>query len=132
MCQVGDIILINSYMDNGNNLNRHSFVVIDDRNGTIEGLPYDMICNVLSSFKSESHKQIKLSYPGNFPISHNDTETNPHNSKDGYIKMDQLYYFRKDNLQYRVIGSVKEEILELLFEFLEESDFELFDIIDNL
>lgn len=132
MCQVGDIILVDHYNDNGKTLNKHSFVVIDDNNGTIEGMSYDMICNVLSSFKSEEQKRRKLSHQGNFPIANDDSMTNPHNSKSGYVKMDQLYYFKKDKLQFRIIGSMKPDILELLLEFLEESDFEIFDIIDNL
>lgn len=35
MCKVGDIILVNSYKDNGKNLSRHSFVVISDEEGKI-------------------------------------------------------------------------------------------------
>lgn len=132
MCKVGDIILINEYKDGDRLLSRHSFVVIDDDKGEIRGCPYDFIANVLSSFKNEKQRNRKLSYMGNFPISHNDTDTNPHNNKDGYIKMDQLYYFNKEKISYTVIGSIKPEIFNLLLEFLEESDFEFFDIIDNL
>lgn len=132
MCKVGDIILINSYKDNGKNLSRHSFVVISDKEGEIQGCSYDFICNVLSSFKNEEQKRRKLNYPGNFPIAHDDTVTDPHNDKDGYIKMDQWYYFNKDKLDYTVIGSVKQDIFDLLIEFLEDSEFDLYDIIDNL
>ena len=53
MCKIGDIILVNRYKDKDKILGRHSFVVISDENGEIHGLPYDMICNVFSSFKSE-------------------------------------------------------------------------------
>lgn len=91
-----------------------------------------MVCNVISSFKNEKQKQRKLAYPGNFPISHNDTNTNPDNKKDGYIKADQLYYFQKDELDYRVIGYMDEEVFDLLIEFINESDFNFEDIIDNL
>ena len=132
MCKVGDIILVNSYKDNGKNLSRHSFVVISDEEGKIQGCSYDFICNVLSSFKNEEQKKRKLNYPGNFPIAHDDTVTDPHNDKDGYIKMDQWYYFNKDKLDYTVIGSVKQDIFDLLIEFLEDSKFDLYDIIDNL
>lgn len=132
MCKVGDIILINEYKDGNRLLNRHSFIVIDDEKGEIRGYPYDFIANVLSSFKNENQRKRKLSYMGNFPIAHDDTNTNPHNNKDGYVKMDQLYYFNKEKISYTVIGSVKPEIFNMLIEFLEESDFELFDIIDNL
>ena len=50
MCCVGDIILINKYKDNGTVITKHSFVVVDDDGGSIQGLPYDFMCNVLSSF----------------------------------------------------------------------------------
>lgn len=132
MCRVGDIILIDNYKDNESLLKRHSFVVMSDENGEIEGLPYDLICSVLSSFKSEEQRKRKLSYPGNFPIAHDDTITNPHNNKNGFIKLDQLYYFNKEKISYKVIGSVKPDIFELLIDFLENSQFVIYDIIDNL
>lgn len=105
---------------------------MDDENGTIQGLSYDFVANVLSSFKDENQKQRKLSYPGNFAIMSNDTVTNPHNNKDGYIKADQLYYFAKDKISYRVIGQIKEDVFNDLMDFIENSDFELTDIVDNL
>lgn len=132
MCKIGDIILVNNYKHGDMLLNRHSFIVIDDQNGTIEGMPYDMICNVLSSFKNEAQRANKLSYPGNFPIAHDDTATNPHNNKNGYVKADQLYYFKKENISYQVIGSVNADIFKLLIEFINDSDFEIIDVIDNL
>lgn len=95
MCQIGDIILVQKYKDHGQDLSRHSFVVISDENGEIQGLTYDFIANVLSSFKSDTQRERKLKYPGNFPIDSSDTETNPHNNKSGYVKADQLYYFAK-------------------------------------
>ena len=132
MCKIGDIILVEKYKDGNTVLSRHSFVVIEDRDGTVEGLPYDMICNVLSSYKGEKQKQRKLSYPGNFPVSNEDTITNPDNGGSGYIKADQLYYFNKNKIDYRVIGYINEDILDLLFEFIEESEFEIVNITDNL
>lgn len=132
MCNVGDIILVDSYVDNGKKLNKHSFIVIDDANGTIEGLSYDIICNVLSSFKSDSQRIKKLSYAGNFPVSSDDTDTKPNNNKSGYVKTDQLYYFSKEKIEFKVIGNVLPEILDLIFEFIEGSNFEISDIIDNL
>ena len=132
MCKIGDIILIDNYQDNGCVLNKHSFIVIDDQNGTIEGLPYDFIGNVLSSFKTPLQKQRKLSYEGNFPIANDDTVTNPDNGKDGYVKTDQLYYFNKNKITYSVIGNVKPEILNLIIDFIQESSFEILTITDNL
>ena len=132
MCQIGDIIIINQYKDKDSIISKHSFVVIDDENGTIQGLPYDFVANALSSFKNPKQKKRKLSYPGNFAITSNDTVTNPHNNKDGYIKADQLYYFAKDKISYRVIGQIKEDVFNDLIEFIENSDFQLLDIVDNL
>lgn len=132
MCKIGDIILIRKYKDGKNQLGRHSFIVIDDRKDIIEGLPYDIICNVLSSFKDEEQRKRKLGYDGNFPISHDDTITNPDNGNDRYVKADQLYYFKKDKIDYQVIGNVLPDILNLLFEFISESNFPIVEIIDNL
>jgi hypothetical protein len=132
MCKIGDIILVNKYNDNGKSLNRHSFVVISDEHGKIEGLSYDLICNVLSSFKNEEQKKRKMGYVGNFPISSDDTVTTPHNDKSGYLKTDQLYYFNKSILDYEVIGYIKSDILELVFDYINESNFDLQAITSNL
>lgn len=134
MCVVGDIIRIEEYKDHGNLLSRHSFVVIDDEPDKIEGVSYDMICNAMSSFKSEEQKERKLKYPGNFPIVPTDENmiSQTANMRSGYIKADQLYYFNKSKIRYRVIGNIKPDILQLLLDFIEESDFELVDILDNL
>lgn len=132
MCQIGDIIIVNQYKDRDNIISKHSFVVIDDENGTIQGLSYDFVANVLSSFKNNNQRKRKLSYSGNFAITSNDTVTDPHNNKDGYIKADQLYYFAKDKISYRVIGQIKEDVFNDLINFIENGDFELLDIVDNL
>lgn len=132
MCKIGDIILVKKYKDHDKTLKHHSFIVLDDIQGTIQGMDYDFICNVLSSFKDEAQKERKLSYPGNFPVSNDDTVTDPDNGKNGYVKMDQMYYFKKENLEYQVIGSVLPDIFNLLIEFLQESDFPISAITDNL
>ena len=132
MCKIGDIIIVDEYKDNGNTIPSHSFVVVNDENGEIQGLPYDFVANVLSSFKSEEQKNRKLSYPGNFPITSDDTITSPHNNRNGYVKVDQMYYFTKDKISYKVIGYMKPDIFNILIEFIEESDFDISDIIDNL
>ena len=133
MCKIGDIIVINSYKDNGRVISTHSFVVIDDTDGKIEGLPYNFVANVMSSYKTQEQKDWKLNhYPANFPIAIDDRYFTNDNGKEGYIKADQLYYFRKDNIKYKVIGYIIPEILNLLLEFIETSDFDLIDITDNL
>lgn len=133
MCKVGDIILIDNYISDGKTLYRHSFIVLSDENGEIQGLSYDIICNVMSSFKNEEQKKKKLSYPGNFPISHNDTIVKNGNEIDGYIKAEQLYYFNKSKSSYRVIGALKDDIFELVMEFIEdELTVDIEHITDNL
>lgn len=132
MCKIGDIILVDSYMDHGKTITKHSFVVISDDGGEIEGCPYDIIANVLSSFKNEKQKERKLNYPGNFPIANEDTITNPDNGESGYLKTDQLYFFKKDKITYTTIGYVKAEIFDLIIEFINESNFDVVAITDNL
>lgn len=132
MCKVGDIIVIREYKSEGIDLKQHSFVVINDDGGKIGGLDYDLICNVMSSFKNEEQKTRKLKYPGNFPISHNDTITNPDDGKDGYIKAEQFYYFSKENLDYIVIGNVKEDVFNALIEFINKLEIDIKIIDDNL
>lgn len=132
MCKVGDIILVNNYNKDNKTMSQHSFVVINDEAGQIQGLDYDMICNVMSSFKNEEQRKKKLSYPGNFPITHNDSCINNGNAKDGFIKAEQFYYFCKDKVDFIVIGEMKEEILNLLIDFISELDIELQHVIDNL
>lgn len=132
MCKVGDIIIIDSYKDNGTFINKHSFVVLDDEDGEIQGLSYDLVCNVMSSFKNKQHKDKKLRFPGNFPITSDDKVTNPDNGKEGYIKAEQLYYFKKSKIDYQVIGRMNDESLEKLVRFIENLDIDIKEIIDNL
>lgn len=133
MCKVGDIILIKNYKRYGKNLKQHSFIVLSNESGKIEGLSYDIICNVMSSFKDEKQKNKKLSFPGNFPIAHDDSIVKNNNGMDGFIKTEQLYYFKKERLDYLVIGELKEDIFNLILDFIEnELDIPLENITDNL
>lgn len=132
MCEVGDIILVKNYNRDGARLNRHSFVVLNDEAGQIQGLDYDIICNVMSSFKDEAQRKKKLSYPGNFPVTPDDSNIINSNFKDGYIKAEQFYYFNKENTDFVVIGSMKEEIFDLLIKFIEDLNIDIEMIIDNL
>ena len=132
MCQAGDIILVDHYVDNGHDLIRHSFVVINDEAGQIQGIDYDIICNVMSSFQSEEHRRKKLSYPGNFEILHTDSVVNNGNDKDGYIKANQFYYFNKKKIRFRIIGSMNEDAFNELLKYIEALDIEIKQIIDNL
>lgn len=122
MCAVGDIILVMDYINEGIRIGKHSFVVINDREGQIQGLDYDLICNVMSSFKDEEHRKKKLSHPENFPVTYDDVNVPDRNQKDGFLKADQLFYFNKSKTKFIVIGSMKEDTLKLLIQLIESLD----------
>lgn len=124
--------MIDNYVSEGVSLNRHSFVVIEDEGDKIQGVPYDFVCNVMSSFKDEEQKARKLSYPGNFPVAASDASVPGGNGKNGYIKADQFYYFNKSKIDYTVIGSVNADVFDELLDFIENGDFEIVSITDNL
>lgn len=134
MCQIGDIIVVYRYKDGNKTLPTHSFVVLDDNNGQIQGI--DFVGLVMSSFKDEEQKKRKLSYPGNFPITPDDQEIyDGDNGESGYIKAEQFYYFNKEKISYKVIGKLDIEIFNLLIEFIEKlvSDGVIFrQITENL
>lgn len=132
MCKVGDIIVVEEYMHAGRTIKSHSFVVVGDENGTIQGLEYDFVANVLSSFKDDEQKARKLKFPGNFPVANDDTVTDPDNGKSGFLKTDQMYYFSKDKIKYRTIGNVLPDIMDIILEFINSADFPVQAITDNL
>lgn len=136
MCKQGDIILIKSYKDHEVTLPRHSFVVIDDEGGQVQGVPFDFIALVMSSFKDEEQKKRKLKFPGNFPITASDeTMLKWANNKDGYIKAEQFYYFNKEKTEFDVIGELNEDTFYLLIAFIEslaEQGIKIDQILDNL
>ena len=132
MCKARDIIIVNDYESQGSSLSRHSFVVLDDEGGEIYGLPYDIVCNVLSSFKDEAHKKHKLSFPGNLPVSVQDFNIANGNKKAGYIKTEQFYYFKKDKINYKVIGNMTQEAFDELIVFINSLDVPIENIVENL
>ncbi|ALU38137.1 type II toxin-antitoxin system PemK/MazF family toxin [Clostridium autoethanogenum] len=133
MCKVRDIILVKNYKSQGKEINKHSFVVLSDEHGKIHGLNYDIICSVMSSFKNDEQRKKKLEYPGNFPIAHNDSIIENNDGIDGYIKAEQFYYFNKDKLDYIVMGELKEDVFNLVLDFIEdEMDCPIEQITDNL
>ena len=132
MCNVGDIILVESYQHQGDQISRHSFVVLSVESGEIKGLPYDFVCNVLSSFKNEQHRAKKLEYPGNFEITHKDSDIVDANKKDGYIKSEQFYYFNNTKTDYSIIGELHPKVFNKLIEYIENLQVPIEYIIDNL
>ena len=132
MCKIGDIILVNRYQHEEGSIDRHSFVVLSTEQGKIQGLEYNLVCNVMSSFKDERQKQRKLGYPGNIEISDSDRVIQEGNHKEGYIKAEQFYYFDKEKLDYEVIGNVTIEFFNALIKFINELNVPIEHIVDNL
>ncbi len=130
-CEVGDIIVVRNYTSQGQSLGRHSFVVLSTEHGQIQGLDYDLVCNVMSSFHSEEHREKKLRYPGNFEYSSSDELVEGGHGRPGFIKADQIYYFNSDKLDYYVIGNVLPNLLTALIEFVNALD-KVEHVIDNL
>lgn len=128
MCKLGDIIVINKYIgEDGKLVNKHSFVIINDQPGFLEGLHYDFVCNVMSSFKSEEHRTKKLKFIENIEITGNKIISNiKKNNRSGYIKADQLFFFDKNKIDYYVLGHISDNLLaELIAIIVSLSEKEL-------
>lgn len=131
MCKVGDIIVIKNYRSQGTEIGRHSFVVLSTDKGKIQGLDFDLVCNVMSSFHSEEHRRNKLRYKGNLEYSA-DKELLPYgHGRDGYIKADQFYYFDRNRIDFYVLGKVSPELFNELLEFINRQET-VEHIIDNV
>lgn len=125
MCKIGDIIVVDKYIgDDGKEVKKHSFIVIDDTKGEIGGLQYDLVTNVMSSFKNEDHKKRKLSFKENLKIESDDIISPIKNDKSGYIKADQLIYFNKKKIKYYVFAHIDEELLDELIRLIIELKYE--------
>lgn len=122
MCKIGDIIVVKKYIgDDGKVIDKqHSFVVIDDNPDSVEGISYDLVTNVMSSFKDEEHRKKKLSRKENLEITSDSIISNTKNGKSGYIKADQLFYFDKSKLDYYVFAQVNRELLDELIRLIIE------------
>ena len=132
MCKVGDIILVDNYKHGDKVLNRHSFVVLNTDKDEIQGLEYDFVCNVMSSFHSEAHKKKKMNYPGNYRVNPGDVDVRDGNDREGYIKAEQFYYFKRDSIDYTVIGTMDPEFFAELVNFIENLDIDIVHVVDNL
>ena len=119
MCKLGDIIVVNEFKNEiGEVIKKHSFVVINDESNSIEGLNYDFISNMLCSFHDEKHKSKKLRFKENLEITEHSFSERKSNDKTGYIKVDQLYYFNKEQIQYYIFGHINPELLNELLQLI--------------
>lgn len=119
MCKLGDIIVVKEFRDkDGAIVPKHSFVVINDEPDYVEGLRYDFVSNIMCSFHSEKQKNRKLKFVENFPIKEDLISGKNINNKTGYIKADQLFYFDKKLIEYKVIAHIDEELLDELVQLI--------------
>ena len=123
MCKIGDIIAVPHFIGDGNNfVGTHYFIVVNDNDGNIEGLDFNIVGSVMSTFKSEEHKKKKLKYKENMEIVEKDGTINDRNLKSGYVKADQLHYLKKEKTNYFVVGQVDGDVLIKLLELIEYLD----------
>ena len=119
MCKLGDIIVVKEFKDNnGITVPKHSFVVINDEPDYIEGFEYDFISNIMCSFHDEKQKKHKLSIEGNLEIKPERIHGQNINSKGGYIRADELFYFSKKKIEYKVIAHMDAELLDELVQLI--------------
>ena len=119
MCKLGDIIIVQEYLgNNGEKISKHSFVVISDKKDFIEGLYYDFVANVMLSFHNEKHKLKKLKYKSNMPIKEKLIKGQKLNNKEGYIRADELYYFDKSKIKYKLIAHMDPDLLNELINLI--------------
>lgn len=135
--KLGDIIQLESeFIDvRGVACPSHSFVVVYDQADTFRGIPYDLACTIISSFKSDTDKVKKMGYPYNIEVPAKDTVMtipNAHN-KDGFTKAEQLYLFSFAKTPFHVIGNIIEELVKYIIEFINSiPENDLVFIKDNL
>lgn len=123
MCKIGDIIAVQKFIGDGNReVGNHYFVVLSDVNGKIEGLNFDIVANVMSSFHTDSQRNKKLKYQANLEVTEKDGVINNHNLKKGYIEVDQLFYFDKLKTNYFVVGQVDGDVLIKILQLIEYLD----------
>ena len=92
--------------------------MIDDKSNCIQGLNYDYVCNMMCSFHSAKHKKNKLKYLQNILVKERQAYGENINGKEGYIKANKVYYFRKDKIKYYVIAQLDGEVLKKLFKII--------------
>ena len=125
MCKLGDIIVVSEFKNEvGEIISKHSFVVVSDKKDIIEGLNYDFVSNMLCSFHDEKHKNRKLKYKENMEIKRKYIIGDKLNNKDSYVKADQLYFFNKKLIKYKVIANLSDYYLNKLLELISNLKYE--------
>lgn len=96
--EIGDIIFVKNYKENGN-VNNHLFVIVDDDN---YGVPIDYFCMIISSnldkIKYKSNKLLQKDNINNL-------------NKDSIVKTDTIYDIKYDEISFSV-GKVDIELIK--------------------
>lgn len=119
MCKLGDIIVVKEFKNEvGEIIKKHSFIVINEQKGSIEGINFDLVCNMMCSFHNEEHKKRKLRFKENLEISGKIISNKKINAKHGFIKANQVYYFDKTKIEYNILGQINDELLNELLKLV--------------
>jgi len=135
VCKIGDIIVVKNVKSGNEQIGRHSFVVLSTQKGEIEGLSFDLVCNIMSSLegKGEEYKRKKLSFPENMPYSPIEENIINGHGKEGFIKAGVYFLFDRESTDFYVIGNIETELYIKLMEFIKNMDPEnIRYILDNL
>lgn len=135
MCKVGDIIVVKDSKEQGKSIGRHSFVVLNTDKGEVEGMSFDLVCNLMSSLegKGEEYKKRKLSYPENMPYDPSEENVINGHGKEGFIKAGVYFFFDKSTIDFNVIGNVNIELYLRLMDYINNmSPEDIRYVLDNL
>lgn len=124
MCKIGDIIKIEKYIgDDGVEVSRHTFVVLDDEGGKIKGLLFDFVASPMSSIKDDTQREKVANDPNLLIINTNDQNGMPASDyEEGFVKLKLMYYFKKKDIDYKVLGSLNIETYLQVIKQLQEID----------
>lgn len=124
MCTIGDIIKIEKYIgDDGVEVGRHSFVVLSEDKDVIKGLDFDLVGTPMSSIKDEKQREKVKKDHKLMIIRTNDQNGMPaSNYEESFIKTHLMYYFKRKNIKYQVLGSLNVPTFMELQQKLEELD----------
>lgn len=114
MIKLGDIILIEEYLDdNGEMVSAHPLIVINTEGGKISGLDFDFIGCFMSSFKNSNHKSRVLKHDSNLLVTVEDGV-----DRDSYIKADVIHYFDSSKINYIFVGELTQDLYDLLLKVI--------------
>lgn len=136
MCQIGDLIKIEKYIgDDGEEVGRHTFVVLSESEDMIKGLKFDLVGSPISSIKTKEQRE-KIEEDSRLMIIKTNDQNGMPASKyeESFIKSHLMYYFKKDKIDYKVLGALNvETFLELQDQLnrLDESD-DIEQVITNI